>query len=252
MNFSRIYFLVSLGIFFIQQTHAQKISLSIHKLTADFHVFTTWQSFKGSFFPSNGMYVVTSKGVIMVDTPWDSTQFQPLLDSIQARHGKKVIVCIATHWHDDRSGGLEFYRRKGIATYATLRTDLLAQQHGEKRAEFMITKDTLFRVGQYAFQLYYPGVGHTPDNIVIWFAKQKILYGGCLIKSEEAKDLGNTADADIRAWARSIHNVRERFGKAAYIVPGHQTIGNDRLIDHTLELIREELEKEKEDDEEKD
>ena len=39
-------------------------------------------------------------------------------------------------------------------------------------------------MGQHAFQTYYGGQGHTPDNIVIWFDKEKILYGGCLVKSD--------------------------------------------------------------------
>ena len=85
---------------------------------------------------------------------------------------------------EDRTAGLEFYRSKGIKTYTTKQTDELSKLRNEKRAEFLMYKDSIFAVGQYKFQTYYGGQGHSPDNIVIWFdKKEKILYGGCLVKS---------------------------------------------------------------------
>src|SRR5678816_2361495 len=83
--------------------------LKITRLTGEFYVFTTFNSFQGNLIPANGMYLVTNEGVVMFDTPWDTTQFQPLLDSIKSRHGKNVILCIATHFHEDRTGGLQYY-----------------------------------------------------------------------------------------------------------------------------------------------
>ena len=107
------------------------------------YICTSFGSYKGSPVPANGMYV-TSKGVVLFDTPWDSTQFQPLLDSIKMRHDKDVVLCISTHFHEDRTAGLEFYRRIGIKTYTTERTDKLSRERNEKRAEFLIYKDTVF------------------------------------------------------------------------------------------------------------
>src|SRR6187399_32339 len=97
-------------------------SLKISHLTGNFYVFTTYRTFKGNPFPSNGMYAITDSGIVMIDTPWDTTQFQPLLDSIQSRHKKKVILCIATHSHEDRTGGLEYYSQHGIKTFTTRQT----------------------------------------------------------------------------------------------------------------------------------
>ena len=135
------------------------------------------------------MYLVTNNGVVLFDTPWDTTQFQPLLDSIKSKHSKIVIMCIATHWHSDRTEGLEYYKKNGIKTYTTLLTDELSKKNGQKRAEYLIEKDTTFHVEQYTFETFYPGEGHTADNIVIWFEKEKILYGGCLIKGADAENL---------------------------------------------------------------
>ncbi len=54
------------------------------------------------------MYLVTDSGAVLIDTPWDASQTKPLLDSIVKRHNKKVVVCITTHFHDDRTSGLGF------------------------------------------------------------------------------------------------------------------------------------------------
>ena len=111
--------------FFGLTVYAQKQTtknLKITHLTSDYYIFTTYKPINGNPFPSNGMYCVTDNGVIMFDTPWDTTQFQPLLDSIANRHNKKVVVCIATHFHDDRTAGLEYYKSKGIKTYSSKQT----------------------------------------------------------------------------------------------------------------------------------
>ena len=212
--------------------------LTISHLTGDFYIYTTYGSYKGEPVPSNSMYLVTSKGVVLFDTPWDSTQFQPLLDSIKIKYNKDVVLCISTHFHEDRTAGLEYFKRKGIKTFTTKQTDELSKARNDKRAEFLIYKDTIFTIGQHSFQTYYGGQGHTPDNIVVWFDKEKILYGGCLVKSTEAEDLGNLSDANVKEWPATIKNIQRKFGNPNYIIPGHQDWHSNKSLVHTLSLIQ--------------
>ena len=210
--------------------------LKITQLTGEFYVFTTFNSYKGERISANGMYLVTNDGIVMFDTPWDTTQFQPLLDSIETRHHKRVVLCIATHFHEDRTGGLQYYAQQGIKTYTTKQTDKLSKKRGMKRAGFLMDKDTVFRVGQYSFQTYFPGPGHAPDNIIIWFEKEKILYGGCLVKSVEYNDLGNLADASVKEYATTIKNVQAKCKKPQYIIPGHGDWTDTNSLNHTLQM----------------
>ena len=237
--------ILSVFLFSISRASSQAPNpgLIISHLTGDFYVYTTFGLYKGNPVPSNSMYLVTSEGVVLFDTPWDSTQFKPLLDSIQIRHNKKVIMCISTHFHDDRTAGLEYYRSMGIRTYTSKRTDELSKVRKAKRAEFLIYKDSIFRVGQYRFQTYYGGQGHSPDNMVIWFEKEKILYGGCLVKSTEAEDLGNLSDADVEKWAVTIKNIQQKFKNPEYIIPGHLAWTSTESLTHTLDLIQQYKEK---------
>ena len=213
--------------------------LKISHLTGDLYVYTTYKMYQSQLFPSNSVYYVTDAGVVLIDTPWDSTQFQPLLDSILMRHRKKVVMCIATHYHADRTAGLEYYAQKGIKTYSSWNTWQLCRRHNEKQPQnYFANGDSLFKVGNKFFTAMYFGEGHTEDNIVVWFPDEKTLYGGCLIKSTEAKDLGNTADANLREWPKTIKGLIKAFQeKAKYIIPGHFGWSEIGSLQHTLRLL---------------
>ena len=111
-------------------TFAQSINneLKITPLTGDFYIYNTYKLIGTTKQEANGMYLVTDKGVVLFDSPWDTCPFQPLLDSIEARHHKKVIMCIATHSHEDRTSGLDYYRQKGIKTYTSKQTDQISKE----------------------------------------------------------------------------------------------------------------------------
>ena len=212
-------------------------NLEITHLTEDYYIFTTYKPYGGSLFPSNSMYLVTDAGVVLFDTPWDTTQFQPLLDSIERRHNKKVILCISTHFHADRTAGLEYYRSKGIKTFTSKQTLELCKANDEKQAEFYFTKDTTFTIGDHTFETYYPGEGHTEDNIVIWCGDEKILYGGCLVKSTESDNLGNIADANLKEWKTTINNLINKYPNAEYVIPGHLGWASNQGLQHTIRLL---------------
>lgn len=217
---------------------AKERPLDIEQISGDFYVYTTYNTYEGGRTPAHGMYLLTRDGVILFDTPWDTTQFQPLLDSIRLRHGQSVKYCIATHWHSDRTEGLAYYQRQGIATYTTVQTDLLSQKNNKKRAAFLMTRDTVFRVGQYTFEVYYPGEGHTSDNIIIWFGKERILYGGCLIKGAEAADLGYLGDANIVAYETTLRNVQRKCPDPRFIIVSHHDWRNNLSLNHSIKLAR--------------
>lgn len=218
--------------------------LQITRLSGDFYIYTTYNLYQGEKIPANGMYLVTNKGVVLFDSPWDTTQFQPLLDSIKNRHHQPVVVCIPTHFHDDRTAGLDYFRQKGVKTFTTVMTDELSKKNHKKRAEYLMTKDTVFSIGQYSFETYYPGEGHAPDNIVIWFKKEKILYGACLIKSVEDENLGYLGDANKTEYATTIKNVIRKCPEPNYVIVGHGDWTQVKALEHTL-MMAEELKKKK-------
>lgn len=217
----------------------EKAKLEIYHLAGDFYIYTTYNTYEDYKVPANGMYLVTDQGVVMFDTPWDTTQFQPLLDSIKLKHNKTVLACFATHWHSDKTNGLEYYRQQGIKTYTTILTDELSKKNNKKRAEFLMAKDTVFNIGKYSFEIYYPGQGHTEDNIVIWFNKEKILYGGCLIKGADAEDLGYLGDGNISEYETTLKKVQSKFRKPKFIIIAHSDWKNLNSLKHSMMMAKE-------------
>jgi metallo-beta-lactamase class B len=215
-----------------------KPALRIAHLTGDFYIYTTYEKYQGSLIPGNGMYLLTGDGAVLFDTPWDTTQFQPLLDSIKLKHNKHVISVFATHWHSDKTAGLEYYRKQGIKTYTTALTDELSKKNGKKRAAYLMTKDTLFTIGQYSFETYFPGEAHTLDNIVIWFEREKILYAGCLIKGVDDKTLGFTDDGNTQTYAATLEKVKRKFKKPAHIIIAHSDWNNLKSLDHSIIMAK--------------
>lgn len=232
--------LLILFLFFITVSYGQtkNSKLKISHLTGDFYVYTTYKDLNGYLFPSNSMYLVTNQGVVLFDTPWDTTQFQPLLDSIFAKHQKNVVMAISTHYHDDRTAGLDFLKQQGVKTYTSKLTNNLSKQHYEKLATFYFEKDTTFKVGNYQFETYYAGKGHTEDNVVIWFENEKILYGGCLVKSTESSTLGNIADASLDDWEQTLRNVMKKYPKSKFVIPGHFGWANNNGLKYTIKLLQ--------------
>lgn len=233
--------ILTIASIFFQTTifgQAEEPKLKISHLTGDFYIYTTYNTYEGSRLPSNGMYLVTNDGVALFDTPWDTTQFQPLLDSIKLRHNKNVNLCFATHWHSDRTEGLDYYRQQGIRTYTTILTDELSKKNNKKRAEYLIDKDTVFTIGNYSFEIYYPGQGHTADNIVVWFNKEKILYGGCLIKGADAENLGYLGDANVTGYVTTLKRVQAKCPAPKFIIISHSDWNNIKSLKHSIRLAK--------------
>jgi metallo-beta-lactamase class B len=230
-----ICFIFSFTSIWAQEENAK---LVITHLTGDFYIYTTYNTYQEYQVQANGMYLVTTDGVVMFDTPWDTTQFQPLLDSIEQRHQKKVVMCFATHWHSDKTAGLEYYRQQGIKTYTTVLTDQLSKKNNKKRAEFLMANDTVFQVGSYTFETYYPGEAHTQDNIVIWFKNEKILYGGCLIKGADADNLGYLEDGNIMEYESTLKRVQKKYRNPRFIVIAHSDWKNKHSLPHSIVMAK--------------
>ena len=212
-------------------------ALEIQKVSPHCYVFTTYRNLGTLSFPSNCMVVIDACQALIIDTPWDTTQFQTLLDTL-TQFKAKAIGVVSTHFHDDRTAGLHYYTEKKIPTYSSALTKKLCLEKGEKYATHSFLSDTTFKVGQLLVQTFYPGEGHSPDNIVIYVPEDKVLFGGCLVKSYESSSLGNLSDANTEAWPASLQKVVSTFYEIAITIPGHQDWSQPHSIRKSLELLR--------------
>jgi metallo-beta-lactamase class B len=189
--------------------------------------------------PANGLIVVSEGHAAMIDTPWTPEQTATLLDWVQNALKAKVEAAIVGHSHEDCLGGLPEIHKRGIVSIGLDKTRALALAAGVEAPQQTFTGERKLMVGKRELELFYPGAGHTVDNIVTWIAAEKILFSGCLVKSADATSLGNIKEADLAAWPVTLANVKNKYPAARLIVPGHGDPGGWELVENTLKLLKE-------------
>jgi metallo-beta-lactamase class B len=185
--------------------------------------------------PSNGLVAVTEGGLLLVDTAWTEAETEAILAWGDGRFHRPWIGAVITHDHDDRAGGLAALERRRIPVSALDLTVAKLTRRGVRGVTTLfLARDGAVKDPR-GFEAFYPGPGHASDNIVLRFPG--LVYGGCLVKSLVAADLGFTGDASLASWPAAIGNVRARYSDAA-IVPGHGPLDlSGEAYQHTLDLL---------------
>jgi glyoxylase-like metal-dependent hydrolase (beta-lactamase superfamily II) len=189
----------------------------------------------GVYFPANGLVVERDGGSLLVDTGWDAAQAQALVAWSKTSLPAPITEAIGTHFHRDRIGGVNGLQRLSVPARAHPLTCELARSRGFTAPEPIHGFVESWRLGEDC-ELYFPGAGHTWDNIAVWLPRATVLYGGCFLKSRTSKDLGNLADADVGEWRTSLKRLSDRYPGRRIVVPGHGTIAGDAIA-HTLALL---------------
>jgi len=225
---------------FYKSGASDKDLIELTKINDVIWMHTSYTSYNGSRASANGVIAISSEGIVLVDTPWNSTQTLTLLKLVRETFGKDIVLAIVTHAHADNIGGINTLLENGVEVRSTQMTVNQAEKNGFSKPEPDLDSEPAFTIGDLEIETYYPGAGHAPDNITVWFPQHKVLFGGCLIKSLEAKDKGSITDADLQQWPASVQKVKEKYPDAEVVVPGHGPWGNTDLLKYTLELVGEE------------
>ncbi|MEO0338586.1 MAG: subclass B1 metallo-beta-lactamase [Bacteroidota bacterium] len=189
--------------------------------------------------PCNGLVYINNGEAIIFDAPVKTKAAEQLLNWIEEEQHAKVKAIIPTHFHVDCLGSLDYFHKKGIPSFANAMTieladkDMPIPQNGFKNNKEI-------SIGDEKVILTYPGEGHTKDNIVGFIPSERVLFGGCLIKSLNAPK-GNLADANEEHWSNTVKNVKERFPEAKIIIPGHGSYGDRSLLDYTIAMFDKEI-----------
>lgn len=211
--------------------------LEIQKISGNVFIHTSYVKLpKIGNYPSNGLIVLDKKDAYIVDTPWPEKDTQELLKWIKAS-GFTLKGSISTHFHEDRTSGIGYLNDHSIDTYASALTNQFLEGKNRDKATVEIQSKE-FSLLEDKIEVYYPGAGHSRDNIVVWLPQSKILFGGCLIRSLSTKVLGNTEDASVKDWASSVKNIKIKFPDIDKVIPGHGKFGSTELLNHTIQLVK--------------
>jgi glyoxylase-like metal-dependent hydrolase (beta-lactamase superfamily II) len=213
----------------IAMPHMRRISnnLWLGQLTPNVWIHTTTHKIDSGYYPANGAIVIDGAQSILIDTAWSDGNAVALLAEWQRQQKPPITKAVATHFHADRTGGIRALAKHGIPTYGNPLTIGLALDNDvppplpihdlEKHAQRLNNVEA-----------FYPGEGHTLDNIVVYIPSDRVLFGGCLVKSTTAPDLGYTEDSNLKAWPATMHALTRKYNPT-HVIPGHGTISGNSL-----------------------
>lgn len=215
--------------------------LTVQPLSPGIWVHTSWRYMPGvaAPVPSNGLIVQENDSLWIVDTASGSDLTTDLLDWIDTEIRLPVRGAVASHFHDDAMGGTSVLEESGIPTWAHPLTIRLAEEHGPPSSLLplpaLVRGEAVRLAG--GIEIFYPGPGHSPDNIMAWIERQGVLFAGPAVRPVTARSLGHTEAADLLEWAEAIGRTIDRYREARVVVPSHSPLGGPDLLTHTLNLL---------------
>jgi metallo-beta-lactamase class B len=225
-----------------QQQNVINVSDSLKVIPLSDHVFihvTELISPQFGRVPCNGLIYVSGNEAVIMDTPPSEWLSIHLLGWMKKKFpGVKVKAIIVNHFHGDCLGGLKAFHDEGATSYAYLRTPDLLKNSNDPYPAPQATFDqtlTLYINGKKVISRF-PGEAHTRDNIVTWIEEEKVLFGGCMVKTLNASK-GFLGDANVQDWPATIERVKKEFPDLKYVIPGHGPHGGVELLDYTIKLF---------------
>ncbi|WP_432264965.1 subclass B1 metallo-beta-lactamase [Croceitalea rosinachiae] len=181
----------------------------------------------------NGMVYINEEEAIIFDTPTTNEASKELIEWLA---DKKINAVVATHFHEDCLGGLGEFHSKGIPSYASNLTIEFAKKNTEILPQNGFDKAQKIKIGDETVSIIHFGQGHTLDNVVGYVPSENALFGGCLLKSLNAKK-GYLGDANVLAWPMTVESIKVQYPNLKTVIPGHGKSGGAELLDYTIELF---------------
>jgi glyoxylase-like metal-dependent hydrolase (beta-lactamase superfamily II) len=188
-------------------------------------------------FISNAGFVVTPKGVVVVDALGSPILAKKLIQEIARITPQKVVAVIVTHYHADHIYGLQEFKKIGAKIYAQgegrnyLASDTAKQRLIASRIDFApwvnantqlvaadvwIDQRTKLTIGGIEFLVSRVGPAHAPEDLMVYIPSEKVLFVGDLVFRGRIPFVGN---ADSKGWLVALDEIEKL--KPKIIVPGH-------------------------------
>ncbi len=198
----------------------------------------------------NSVVYVGDSSVSVVGATWTPETAKLLANEIRKVTQKPITEVIDTNYHPDRAGGNAYFKSTGAKIVSTKMTNDLLKAHWDEMVRYvqkgvpgyptlpLVPADQTFP-GDFQLQsggvkAIYLGPSHTPDGIFVFFPKEKVLYGNCILKEQ----LGNLDFADLTEYPKTLQKLKQLNLGFTTIVAGHWSpIHGPELIDQYLALL---------------
>ena len=197
----------------------------------------------GEGMNSNTTFIITTEGVIVIDTRPTPTEARKVIEEIRKLTDLPIVYTINTHYHGDHTFGNQVFKNsKTIIAHKNVRDTLIksGQDHlslfktfglpGMDEVEItppniVYEKSMEVWLGEYRLQLLYHGKGHTNGDTIIYIDQLRTVITGDLVFNEKIPYMG---DAYIDEWIESLNYIE--LLKNETVVPGHGKVGGRPII----------------------
>lgn len=213
-------------------------------------------------FISNAGFVVTPKGVVVIDALGSPALAKNLIKEVRKVTPQKIVAVIVTHYHADHIYGLQEFKKIGAKIYAQnegrsyLSSDTAKQRLIASRVDFApwvdkntrlqeadiwIDREYVLTVGGIDFLISRVGPAHAPEDLIIYVPTENALFVGDLVFRGRIPYVGN---ADSKGWLAALEQF-EKFNPKI-LIPGHgavstNPIGDIRFTRDYLQYLRESM-----------
>ncbi len=198
-------------------------------------------------FISNAGFVVTPKGVVVIDALGSPVLAQKLIQEIRKVTKQKIVAVVLTHYHADHVYGLQEFKRLGATVYAQRDgLNYLASETAKQRliasridfapwvnentrlvaADVWIDQSKTVTVDGVEFILNRVGPAHAHEDLIVYVPSEKVLFAGDLVFRGRIPFVGN---ADSRGWVSALNEIQKL--KPAIVVPGHGPYSTNAVED---------------------
>jgi glyoxylase-like metal-dependent hydrolase (beta-lactamase superfamily II) len=188
-------------------------------------------------FISNAGFVVTPKGVVVIDALGSPVLAKKLIQEIKKITPQKVVAVIVTHYHADHVYGLQEFKKIGAKIYAQnqgisyLSSETAKQRLIASRIDFApwvnantkltgadvwIDQSYLLSIGGIQFKISRVGPAHAPEDLIVYIPSERVLFAGDLVFRGRIPFVGN---ADSKGWLYALDEIEKL--NPNIVIPGH-------------------------------
>ena len=199
--------------------------------------FAELGSGKNQNFISNAGFVITPKGVVVVDALGSPALAKKLIAEIKKLTPQKIVAVIVTHYHADHVYGLQEFKKLGAKIYAQgegrsyISSETAKQRLIASRIDFApwvnasthlmsadvwIDQSFTLTVGGVEFKISRVGPAHAPEDLIIYVPSEKVLFAGDLVFRGRIPFVGN---ADSKGWLQALNEIESL--SPTIVIPGH-------------------------------
>lgn len=181
--------------------------------------------------------VVTSEGVVVIDSGGTYKGAQRIHETIRSLTDKPINIVINTNGQDHRWLGNDYFRQQGATIIAHRKT--VEDQKARLNAQLARLASTVgdsglagtrdayadevfentfdIALGGTMLELHYAGQAHTPADVFVWLPEEKVMFTGDIVYTERMLSVRPYSHSG--SWIEAFEAVASF--EPEYVVPGH-------------------------------